>query len=90
MRFAERLGHLPENVPHARGRLCAVGGHHAFERRAVDELHGVVEDAIGRSTIVEDRDRVGVRQPCRQLHFTLEPQQLGVGRALGRQQLDGG
>jgi hypothetical protein len=33
-----------------------------LQRGTVQELHRVVEDAVVRSTVVKDGDRVGVRQ----------------------------
>ena len=54
----------------------------ALEVEAVEVLHDVVEDAVGRAPVVEDRDRVRVGEAARELHFALEARQVGLARAI--------
>ena len=53
--------------------------------QALQILHRVVEQAVGRPAIVVERDRVRVRQLAGQLHLALEP---GDGLLVGRQRVE--
>ena len=91
---AERVGlgesaaDLGEDVDRARGLDGSVLIDEALEVQAVEILHDVIEGAVGRSPVVEDRDRVRVYEAARQLHFALEAHQVGLTRAILEQQLD--
>jgi hypothetical protein len=77
-------------VDDARRRLRAVLAHQRVEVGAVEVLDRVVEDPVRRAPVVEDRDRVGVREPRGELDLALEALERGRPRPVGPQQLDRG
>jgi hypothetical protein len=58
------------------------------EVAAVEVLHRVVEDPLGRAPVVVDRDRARVREASRRLHFALEAKERRFADLLGQEQLD--
>ena len=90
VRLGKRARCLKEDVHHATRRLNPVGSDERFEGEAVEVLHRVVEDAVGRAAVVVDRDRIGVRKAARELHFALEPLERRRADFAGQKQFDRG
>lgn len=88
--FFERTCGALEDVRHTRRRHATARDDHVFERRALDELHRVVEDALRSVAVVEDRDDVRVVQARSALDFVLEARLGVVGHAILTEQLHDG
>ena len=86
MGLDERAADLGEDVHDALGGLGPMLLHEVLERDSVQVLHRVVEDVVRRAAVIEDRDGVGMREACRDLHLALETLD-GRARAAA-QQLD--
>ena len=86
--LGERLQHLAEDVHDAARRLGAVRRHQLVEAEALEVLHRVVEDAVGRAAVVEDGHGVGVAEPGRELHLALEAPKARLAHPLRLEQLD--
>ena len=78
MGFGQRSTDHRQDPHDSAWRLRAVDRDDALQRRAVEELHRVVEDAVVGSPVVEDGDRVGVGEPRGQLDFALETTQVDL------------
>jgi hypothetical protein len=90
MRFGEGPAHLNEDRHHAAGRLRTVEPHEVLEIDAIEVFHRVVEDAVGRASVVVDGYGVRMTQLRGQLHLPLEPHEIQLTGPVRRQQLDGG
>jgi hypothetical protein len=88
VRFGQRSARHRQDADDARGRLCSADRDDALERRAVEELHRVLEDAVVRSAVVEDRDRVRVREARRQLHLSLEAEEARLAGVIRAEELE--
>ena len=88
MCLRERGADLLREVNHAAGGQRPEARDEVLEAEAVDVLHHVVEDAVGRAPVVVDGDRVGRVQAARELHLALEPDETVLAGAVGGEQLD--
>jgi hypothetical protein len=89
VRFDQRRADLLQDVDDAMRGLRAVVVDELFERDALEELHGVIEDAVGGAAEVVDGDRVGVRERRGELNLALEAPDLALVTAAAGEQLDG-
>ena len=60
MRLSQRAARLFEQPADARRRQRAVPRDQIFQVGPLEQLHRVIEDALGRAAVVVDRHRVGV------------------------------
>jgi len=88
VRLGQRARNLLQHVRDALGWLRPIELDDRLERRAIEKLHRVVEDAVRCPTVVEDRDGVRMGEACGELHLALEAQKLRLARVLGEQELD--
>ena len=89
--FGERSAGRSDRIrAHAPGGLRSVDSDKPLERRAVEELHRVVEDAVVGAPVVEDGDGVRMGEPCGELHFAGEALQRALADLLFSEELDGG
>ena len=87
MGFPQRFSRLPEQVDDPGFGLGTMMVDQILESEPLEQLHGVIEDPVGRVAVVEDLDGVGVRQPAGQLHLVFElPDEVVVG-SVRQQQL---
>jgi hypothetical protein len=89
VRLGERARHLAEDVAHPARRLLALAADQILEVHPIQVLHGVIEDAVHRAAVVEDRDGVGVREPAGELNLALEPPEVLRRGPARTEQLDG-
>ena len=88
VRLGERAARLAQQVHDAARHDRAVELDQLAEVDAAQQLHRVVEDAVGRAAVVVDRDRARVRQARGQLHLALEARERALALGPGREQLD--
>ena len=88
VRLAEGGGDLVHEVGDALGRLRAVDLDDLVQRGALEQLHRVVEDAVRRAAVVENRDGVRMRQPRGELHLALEAAEVLLADLVRQEQLD--
>jgi hypothetical protein len=79
---------LFQQVNDALSRLWTIDLDDLVERGTFQELHGVVEDAIGRAPVVEDGHGVRMREHGGTLDLALEAAQRSLAGPVGQQQLD--
>src|SRR5689334_6019731 len=90
MRLRKRCCGLLEEVNDAFLGLRAIHLDDLVERCALEKLHGVIEDSVGRASVVVDRYGVGMRELRGALDLALEPSQGVFSGPVGQEQLDGG
>src|SRR5262245_21214046 len=90
MRLRQRRRHLAKDMNHPRGWLRTIEANEVLEIHARQILHGVVEVAVRCLAVIENRDRIGMRELAGQLHFALEPADTLGARSVRREQLDRG
>jgi len=89
VRLFERIADLDADADHALRREDRLVGEHGVEREAGDELHHEIEHTVGCLAEVEDRDRVRMRQPTRELCLAKESlDHVRIGRPPRADHLD--
>jgi hypothetical protein len=89
VRLGERARHLAEDVAYPARRLRALVADEILEIHPIQILHGVIEDAVHRATVVKDRDGVGVSEAAGELDLALEAPEVLRRCPARTEQLDG-
>ena len=90
VRLAEGIARLAQEVDDPTRRQRAMAIDQFLKAQAGQIFHHIIKSAVLGAAVVEDLDRVPVRQPGRRPHLELEPGQYpGLLRQAGANQLDG-
>ena len=89
VRFRQRAADLEQDMDDAALGLRAELPHELVEVDAAQVLHRVIEQPVGRASVVIDRDGVGVGKLAGDLDFVLEARDVRLVGHVRAQQLDG-